>query len=87
MSINAKTVKTLNKLKEQGWLDHEPFEKLVRAYNFFRTIENRLQIVNNTQNQNIPSESSLQFNQLATLAGFVSCSKFKDLVLQNLKKY
>ena len=81
----AKTVKTLNKLKELGWLDHEPFEKLVRAYNFFRTIENRLQIVNNTQNQNIPNESSPQFNQLATLAGFASCSKFKDLVLQNLK--
>ena len=81
----AKTIKTLNKLKELGWLDHEPFEKLVRAYNFFRTIENRLQIVNNTQNQNIPNESSPQFNQLATLAGFASCSKFKDLVLQNLK--
>ncbi len=81
----AKTVKTLNKLKELGWLAHDPFEKLVRAYIFFRTIENRLQIVNNTQNQNIPNESSIQFNQLAILAGFASCIKFKDLVLQNLK--
>ena len=81
----AKTIKTLNKLKELGWLDHVTHEKLVRAYNFFRAIENRLQIVNNTQNQNIPSEFSLQFIQLSTLAGFASSSKFKDQVLQNLK--
>ena len=77
------TVVTLNTLAKMKWLRRKQSEELIDAYIFFRNVENRLQMINNTQTQILPSENSVSFTELSILLGFEEAILFK----KKLKDY
>ena len=77
------TVVTLNILAKMKWLRRQQSEGLIDAYIFFRNVENRLQMINNTQTQILPTENSESFTELSILSGFDEPILFK----KKLKDY
>ena len=77
---DRKTIISLLTLADTKWLKKEQADNLIEAYIFLRNVENRLQIINNTQTQVLPNEDSLRFNNLALLLGFEEPRNFKNEV-------
>ena len=73
-----KTIDSLKTLAEMNWLKKEQSDVLIEAYLFLRNVENRLQMVNNTQTQTLPIENSLKFEELSFLLGFDNPQIFKN---------
>ncbi|MBF0186579.1 MAG: bifunctional [glutamate--ammonia ligase]-adenylyl-L-tyrosine phosphorylase/[glutamate--ammonia-ligase] adenylyltransferase [Magnetococcales bacterium] len=55
---NRQTIPTLGILAELGYIDTDTTEKLSDDYRFLRTVEHRLQIVNEHQTHSLPEEES-----------------------------
>ena len=77
---DRKTIISLRTLATMKWLKKEQAKNLIDAYTFLRNLENRLQIINNTQTQILPNENTLKFNNLALLLGFEEPENFKKEV-------
>ncbi len=73
-----KTIDSLKTLVEMNWLKKEQSDGLIEAYIFLRNVENRLQMVNNTQTQILPIENSSKFEELSFLLGFDHPQIFKN---------
>mgnify|MGYP001408694772 CR=1 FL=1 len=82
---NKQTITTLSTLAEMKWLKREQAYTLIEAYIFFRSVENRLQMINNTQTQILPIENSVKFLHISRLLGFEDPSLFKKKITYFLR--
>ncbi len=64
-----RTLDMLAELNVDGWVGSDAVEDLSAAYRFLRTIEHRLQMLNDEQTQRLPSEP----DALAGFAAFAGC--------------
>ncbi len=71
------TLAMLEALAEAQWIAPETAAELKDAYRFLRTIEHRLQMVNDEQTHVLPSDPVV-FESLARFAGFASSGAFEE---------
>jgi glutamate-ammonia-ligase adenylyltransferase len=69
------TLPALAALAEKGWVDREVAERLAEAYVAHRTLEHRLQMLEDTQTQRLP-ESPAGLARLADFCGAASVEAF-----------
>ena len=69
------TYLALHRLLEKKLIGHEDFKQLIDAYNFLRTLENRLQQANDLQTHSLPV-SEQEMTVLAKKMGFSSLEDF-----------
>jgi glutamate-ammonia-ligase adenylyltransferase len=78
------TLKTLNQLADGGWVDSQAREDLTAAYCFLRSVEHRLQMVNDEQTHVLPSDRE-QLAVFAHFLGFADRDAFADAFLVHLR--
>ncbi len=74
------TLDILEILVEKKWLDHSVAEKLRNAYCLFRTVEHRLQMVNDAQTHEIPIAGAA-FDSIALFCDFKTSQDFVQTML------
>jgi [glutamine synthetase] adenylyltransferase / [glutamine synthetase]-adenylyl-L-tyrosine phosphorylase len=74
----SQTLIMLTALGDEGWVDKKAVTKLSTAYCFLRSIEHRLQMINDAQTQRLPDEGNA-FDQLAAFCGFTP-AKFSQIL-------
>lgn len=79
-----RTVEALQAIADTGKIKQETASELTSAYVFLRTLENRLQMINDEQTHQIP-DSEDDINRLTCLMGFDSNHGFKAMLLQHLQ--
>jgi glutamate-ammonia-ligase adenylyltransferase len=76
------TLTTLTKLEQDRWIDAAARDDLSAAYRFLRTVEHRLQMINDEQTQTLPGERA-DMERFARFLGYESRDAFAtDLVAQ-----
>ncbi len=77
-----KTMVTLVRLTEHGWIDSETAVGLSEAYRFLRTVEHRLQMISDEQTHTLP-KSSEELERVACFCGYKDAESFStDLVVR-----
>ena len=71
------TLKALHRLLQKGFIGHEDFQNLLEGYIFLRTLEHRLQQLNDVQTHIIPSHEA-EMQVLAAKMGFENTKSFLD---------
>jgi [glutamine synthetase] adenylyltransferase / [glutamine synthetase]-adenylyl-L-tyrosine phosphorylase len=71
------TLDMLAALAEANWITPQALSELSEAYRFLRTIEHRVQMVNDEQTHSLPADNR-QFESLARFSGFDSGTAFHD---------
>jgi [glutamine synthetase] adenylyltransferase / [glutamine synthetase]-adenylyl-L-tyrosine phosphorylase len=79
------TLTTLDKLAKDGWIDEQARDELTEAYCFLRTVEHRLQMVNDEQTQVLPAERA-GLERFARFLGFSSRDTFAKVLVGHLDK-
>jgi glutamate-ammonia-ligase adenylyltransferase len=79
------TLTTLGKLAEGGWIDPSTREDFEAAYLFLRTVEHRLQMVNDEQTHTLPDDRS-SVERFARFAGYENRDAFARQLLLHLGK-
>ena len=79
-----RTVAALQSIAEAGKISQGAARELTSAYVFLRTLENRLQMINDEQTHQIP-DSGKDINRLTCLMGFDSYRGFKARLMQHLE--
>ncbi|MGH6663588.1 MAG: bifunctional [glutamine synthetase] adenylyltransferase/[glutamine synthetase]-adenylyl-L-tyrosine phosphorylase, partial [Pseudolabrys sp.] len=79
------TLTTLDKLAEDRWIDQDVRDDMKAAYVFLRTVEHRLQMVNDEQTQTLPAERA-GLEHFARFLGYASRDSFAKVLLGHLKK-
>jgi glutamate-ammonia-ligase adenylyltransferase len=79
------TLTTLDKLEHDGWIDEVARDDMKAAYRFLRTVEHRLQMVNDEQTQTLPAERE-GLERFARFLGFVGRDAFAKVLLGHLDK-
>jgi [glutamine synthetase] adenylyltransferase / [glutamine synthetase]-adenylyl-L-tyrosine phosphorylase len=79
------TLTTLGKLAAGRWIDAEARDDMCAAYCFLRTVEHRLQMVNDEQTQVLPSERE-GLERFARFLGFAGRDAFAKVLLGHLGK-
>ncbi|HEY5380451.1 MAG TPA: bifunctional [glutamine synthetase] adenylyltransferase/[glutamine synthetase]-adenylyl-L-tyrosine phosphorylase [Pseudolabrys sp.] len=79
------TLTTLDKLCEDRWIDATTRDDMKAAYIFLRTVEHRLQMVNDEQTQTLPAERT-GLDRFARFLGFASRDAFAKVLLNHLHK-
>src|SRR5215831_2328499 len=77
------TLTTLDKLYEDKWIDADARDAMKEAYLFLRTVEHRLQMVNDEQTQTLPAERS-DLERFAKFLGFANRDAFAKTLLGHL---
>ena len=72
-----RTLEMLDALAEAQWITPATSISLKTAYRFLRTIEHRIQMVNDEQSHTLPQDEAA-FESLARLSGFASSHDFSD---------
>ena len=78
------TVAMLAALAHAQWISHEAAAELTAAYRFLRTIEHRVQMVNDEQTHSLPQEDAA-FGALARFSGFETADAFDAEVRRTLE--
>ncbi len=78
-----RTLEMLEALETDGWIDATAVSELGAAYIFLRSVEHRLQMVNDEQTQRLPRDT-LELEKFAQFCGF-SPARFRKLLLGHLK--
>ncbi len=78
------TLSTLATLAEGGWISGQAAAKLSEAYCFLRTVEHRLQMVNDEQTQTLPGATE-PLEQFARFLGFPGRDAFASTFLHHLR--
>lgn len=82
---DRRTLPTLAKLADGGWIDPLAREDLEAAYYFLRMAEHRLQMLNDEQTHTLPAtDESLE--QFARFLGFSDTRDFSEALLSHLHK-
>ena len=79
------TLTTLDRLTEDRWIDPAARDDMKAAYVFLRTVEHRLQMVNDEQTQTLPAERA-GLERFARFLGFASRDAFAKVLLDHLDK-
>ena len=79
------TLTTLDKLYEDKWIDEAARDAMKEAYCFLRTVEHRLQMVNDEQTQTLPADPS-ELERFARFLGFTSRDAFAKVLLGHLNQ-
>jgi len=79
------TLTTLDRLTEDRWIDPAARDDMKSAYVFLRTVEHRLQMVNDEQTQTLPAERA-GLERFARFLGFASRDAFAKVLLDHLDK-
>jgi len=77
------TLTTLDKLCDDRWIDASARDQLKAAYVFLRTVEHRLQMVNDEQTQVLPGERA-EIERFARFLGFADRDAFAKVLLEHL---
>lgn len=78
------TCDTLRALTKFGQVSEDVRDEMLRAYEFLRTVEHRLQMINDQQTQTLP-ESDEGLHALATFLGYATLDAFKADLLLHLR--
>jgi len=79
------TLTTLDKLERDRWIDPAVCKDMKEAYGFLRSVEHRLQMVNDEQTQVLPAERAV-LERFARFLGYVSRDAFAKILLDHLTK-
>ncbi|HEY6832831.1 MAG TPA: bifunctional [glutamine synthetase] adenylyltransferase/[glutamine synthetase]-adenylyl-L-tyrosine phosphorylase, partial [Pseudolabrys sp.] len=79
------TLTTLDKLAEDRWIDERARDEMKAAYTFLRTVEHRLQMVNDEQTQTLPAERE-GLERFARFLGYPDRDAFAAVLLGHLDK-
>lgn len=79
------TLATLDKLAEGGWIKADARDAMKDAYCFLRTVEHRLQMVNDEQTQELPAERE-RLERFARFLGFADRDAFARVLVGHLDK-
>jgi len=79
------TLTTLDKLCEDKWIDEAARDAMKEAYRFLRTVEHRLQMMNDEQTQTLPAERG-PLERFARFLGFADRNAFAKVLLSHLDK-
>jgi len=79
------TLTTLDKLAEGRWIEASARDDMKAAYCFLRTVEHRLQMVNDEQTQTLPAERA-GLDRFARFLGFANRDVFATVLLGHLDK-
>ncbi|MEJ2434873.1 MAG: bifunctional [glutamine synthetase] adenylyltransferase/[glutamine synthetase]-adenylyl-L-tyrosine phosphorylase, partial [Pseudolabrys sp.] len=79
------TLTTLDKLGEDRWIDPGTRDEMKAAYCFMRTVEHRLQMVNDEQTQALPAERE-GVERFAHFLGFKDRDAFAKVLVGHLDK-
>ena len=79
------TLTTLDKLVEGRWIEAAARDDMKAAYCFLRTVEHRLQMVNDEQTQTLPAERA-GLERFARFLGFADRDAFAAVLLGHLDK-
>jgi glutamate-ammonia-ligase adenylyltransferase len=79
------TLTTLDKLAKDRWIDAGACEDMKAAYVFLRTVEHRLQMINDEQTQSLPVERA-DLERFARFLGFRDRDAFAKVLLDHLDK-
>ncbi|MEQ8966384.1 MAG: bifunctional [glutamine synthetase] adenylyltransferase/[glutamine synthetase]-adenylyl-L-tyrosine phosphorylase [Azospirillaceae bacterium] len=71
-----RTVDSLRALAEAGWIDRETAEALGEAYGFLRTLEHRLQMVDDRQTHELPASTD-GIEAIARFMGHTGTAEFR----------
>jgi len=82
---DPETLTTLDKLKRDRWIDPAVCKDMKEAYGFLRTVEHRLQMVNDEQTQVLPAERA-GLERFARFLGYASRDAFAKVLLDHLTK-
>jgi glutamate-ammonia-ligase adenylyltransferase len=77
------TLTTLDKLCADRWIDADARDQMKAAYVFLRTVEHRLQMVNDEQTQTLPEEQA-ELERFARFLGFADRDAFAAVLLEHL---
>ena len=79
-----RTQEMLDALAEAKWITPDAADGLKTAYRFVRTIEHRIQMVNDEQTHTLPQQGEA-FESLARLSGFASSQEFAEKLRQTFE--
>jgi [glutamine synthetase] adenylyltransferase / [glutamine synthetase]-adenylyl-L-tyrosine phosphorylase len=77
------TLTTLDKLSDDRWIDFTTRDEMKAAYVFLRTVEHRLQMVNDEQTQTLPAERA-ELERFARFLGFADRDAFAKTLVEHL---
>jgi len=78
------TLTTLDKLSHDGWIDGDARDDMKKAYCFLRTVEHRLQMVNDEQTQVLPVDRE-GLDRFARFLGYAGRDEFAAVLLAHLE--
>jgi glutamate-ammonia-ligase adenylyltransferase len=79
------TLTTLRKLCDDRWIDAAARDAMSEAYCFLRSVEHRLQMMNDEQTQTLPADRA-DMERFARFLGFADRDAFAAVLLGHLKK-
>jgi glutamate-ammonia-ligase adenylyltransferase len=79
------TLTTLDKLREDKWIDEAARDAMKEAYYFLRTVEHRLQMINDEQTQTLPADRA-EMERFARFMGFANRDAFAKALVGHLNK-
>jgi glutamate-ammonia-ligase adenylyltransferase len=79
------TLTTLDKLAAGGWIEAKTRDEMRDAYLFLRSVEHRLQMINDEQTQTLPDNRS-DLEKFARFLGFKDRDSFAKVLLGHLQK-
>ena len=82
---DRETLTTLDKLAQHRWIDPAVRDDMKAAYIFLRTVEHRLQMVNDEQTHTLPAERA-GLERFARFLGFANRDAFANVLLDHLHK-
>jgi glutamate-ammonia-ligase adenylyltransferase len=82
---NRETLTTLEKLAEGGWIEAKTCDDMREAYLFLRSVEHRLQMMNDEQTQTLPDDRA-GIERFARFLGFRDRDGFAAALLGHLEK-
>ena len=76
---SPRTLEVLDRLEVEGWITAEARDELKQAYRFLRTLEHRLQMVDDEQTHTLPTEPE-KLARIASFMGFPDLTRFEERV-------
>ena len=80
----ARTLDMLRELHADGWVGEDAVHDLTDSYKYLRSIEHRLQMVNDEQTQRLPSDAGM-LDTFAKFCGYAGVSSFSTELIAKFK--
>jgi glutamate-ammonia-ligase adenylyltransferase len=80
----ARTLDMLRELQKDGWVSEEAVSDLSTSYRFLRTVEHRLQMMNDEQTQRLPADAKT-LEAFAKFCGFAGTKAFGKALTEHLE--